>query len=119
MNTRRLHSSRRLPSGAAFLLLVVALVLVIGAATFQMVKSEWVVRSGLSQQGRAATMQRAIDAAQATVESTAEPVQLPIDQQQWIIVRSESADGSSRIVAEWIRDGATIDSMTIHDPATQ
>ena len=111
VRSNRLAFKRR--TGAAFLLLIVGLLLVVAGATFHMVKSEWIVRRGQSQQGRAATMRRAIQAAEATVTSSEQPVRLPIDRQQWIVVQAESNDDGVRLIAQWMREGTVIDRMTI------
>ena len=113
MSVRTNRLSRKQRTGAAFLLLIVGLLLVVAGATFHMVKSEWIVRRGQSQQGRATTMRRAILAAEETVTTSGGPVRLPVDQQHWIVVQSESSDNGVRLVAQWMREGTVIDTMTI------
>lgn len=104
----RKQSARR---GAAFLLLVIAVLLVITGATFQMLQSEWTIRRARGEAQRAETMQRAIDAVANADAASDQAVRMPVDENQWIEVATQSNDDGEQLVANWVRNGNVIDTL--------
>jgi len=103
-------------TGAAFLLLVIAVLLVVTGATFQLVQSEWMIRGGQGQQRRVETMRRAVEAvedAAAVTDATdsQDAIRLPIGDNQWIEVKKVSTNGNPSWVADWVRNGNVIDTF--------
>jgi hypothetical protein len=98
-------------SGAAFLILIVLVLLVVVGATQTLVRSEVTARRSEVERMRVRTMRAAINAAtQAAIDSEA-PVRLPL-----LDVPSESIEVSvnedqSTVTARWLKGEQVIDQM--------
>ena len=104
-------SIRRGQRGAAFLLLVVALLLVVTGATLQLIKRERIVRRGLGKNDRSHTMLRAIDAVSGSIDESDLPICLPLEDRHSIVIRLETGSEGRQLVAEWIHNNKLIDTI--------
>ena len=110
MNNNQI-SNRTPRTGAAFLLLIFLVLLVVLGAVQTMVRSEMTARRGETGRQRVRSMVMAIDAAQDLGRESTDAVRLPIDTaaKEFIEV-TVSQDGSS-VVARWLRGDQLIDQM--------
>ena len=110
MNNNQI-SNRTPRTGAAFLLLIFLVLLVVLGAAQTMVRSEMTARRGETGRQRVRSMVMAIDAAQDLGRESTDALRLPIDTaaKEFIEV-TVSQDGSS-VVARWLRGDQLIDQM--------
>ena len=104
-------SSRTRRKGAAFLLLVFLVLLVVLGATQTMVRSEMTTRRGELGRQRLRSMVIAIDAAQNLSGESANPVRLPIDPAANEFIEVTVDQDASSVVARWLRGDQLIDEM--------
>ena len=112
--------SRRLPPrhGAAFLIMVVMVSLVVLGATQSLVRNEILQRRGNGDWIRSQAMQAAIASSLRAEIDRDQTLRLPLDQsaEEYLEVRrNQVADGnvdSDTIVVRWIRRGEVIDQAT-------
>ena len=104
-------SSRTRRKGAAFLLLVFLVLLVVLGATQTMVRSEMTTRRGELGRQRLRSMVIAIDAAQNLSGESTDPVRLPIDPAANEFIEVTVNQDASSVVARWLRGDQLIDEM--------
>jgi hypothetical protein len=104
-------SSRTRRTGAAFLLLVFLVLLVVLGATQTMVRSEMTTRRGELGRQRLRSMLIAIDAAQNLSGESTDPVRLPIDPAANEFIEVTVNQDASSVVARWLRGDQLIDEM--------
>lgn len=98
--------------GAAFLILVILVLLVLVGATRALVRSEVSSRRSEADQTRVRSMRTAIDAGlQATRDSTG-PIRLPLGEKPPEYIELTIDKSASRITARWFKGDQMIDRMT-------
>jgi hypothetical protein len=98
-------------SGAAFLLFVVMVVLVVVGATQTMVRSEWTARRGEAGRMRVRSMAAAIDAVVQDSVVAAEPIVLPVDESRNESIEISMDHQHGYIIARWMKGDQVIDQM--------
>ena len=105
----RVRSTRR---GAAFLVLVVLVLLVLVDATRTLVQGEVASRRNDRDQARVRSMRTAIDVMYRANQEAVENLRLPLDDQSSEFIEVTSSTESSSITARWFRGDQVIDQMT-------
>jgi hypothetical protein len=98
--------------GAAFLLLIFLVLLVVLGATQTMVRSEMTTRRSEQGRLRIRSMVTAIDAAQNMTGESTDSVRLPIESAANEFIEVTVYKNDSRVVARWLRGNQVIDEMT-------
>ena len=99
-------------NGAAFLLLIFLVLLVVLGATQTMVRSEMTTRRNEQGRLRIRSMVTAIDAAQNMAGESTDSVRLPIEPAANEFIEVTINQDESRVVARWLRGDQVIDEMT-------
>ncbi len=99
-------------TGAAFLLLIFLVLLVVLGATQTMVRSEMTTRRSEQGRLRIRSMVTAIDAAQKMSGESTDAVRLPIEPATNEFIEVTIHKNDSRVVARWLRGDQVIDEMT-------
>ena len=105
-------SNRSPRNGAAFLLLIFLVLLVVLGATQTMVRSEMTTRRNEQGRLRIRSMVTAIDAAQNMAGESIASVRLPIEPASNEFIEVTINQDDSRVVARWLRGDQVIDEMT-------
>ena len=103
--------SRSKRSGAAFLLLVMMVLLVIVGATQVLVRGEVTTRRSETSRLRVQSMAAAIEATQQLVGDLADPISLPLDPSRGEFIEVTINEEESEIIARWIKNDQVIDQM--------
>lgn len=109
---RRSQSGREPRRGAAFLILVVLVLLVVVDATRTLVRSEVSSRQYERGQARLRSMRAAINAASQTPLESNTPIRFPVDQRSEEHIEVTAAEDGLRITARWLKGDQEIDKMT-------
>lgn len=105
-------SKRSVRTGAAFLLLIFLVLLVVLGATQTMVRSEMTARRGEQSRLRVRSMLTAIDAVQNMASEFSTPIRLPIEPASNEFIEVTVNQDESRIDARWMRGDQVLDEMT-------
>lgn len=112
MNHTTLMNRRTRRHGAAFLMLVVLVLLLVLGATQTLVRSEMTLRRGETARLRVRSMAAAIDAAREALNSSTEAVRFPVDSDSNQYIEVTQTSDQSRLIARWVKGDKTIDEMT-------
>ena len=104
-------SNRTPRTGAAFLLLIFLVLLVVLGAAQTMVRSEMTTRRGEVGRQRVRSMVMAIDAAQDLGGESTDALRLPIDPAAKEFIEVTINRDASSVVARWLRGDQLIDEM--------
>ena len=116
MNRAPFLLSKRRP-GAAFLMLVVMILLVVVGATQTLLRNELTLRRGETDRIRVRTLRAAIEAVQsadslASAGDESAPIRLPLDDSSGQFIEVTINQDQSQITARWTKGGRVIDEMT-------
>ena len=104
-------SNRPSRTGAAFLLLIVMVLLVVVGATQTLVRSELTTRRSESERIRLRSMVSAIDVVRQFAEDSTDPVRLPLDESGSEFIELTIDTDPSQITARWFKGQQVIDEM--------
>lgn len=104
--TRR-HSRK----GAAFLILVILVLLVVVGATQGLLRGELTTRRSEVDRLRARSMTAAIEAAEQAMMKSVDPIRLPMDESSDEYVELSINKDKSQITARWVKRDQVIDEM--------
>jgi hypothetical protein len=109
----RCGTSNRAPrKGAAFLILVVLVLLVLVGATRTLVRSEVTSRRSEGDQARVRSMRAAINATLQTTHDSSDPIRFPLDDKSTEYIELTVNQDRSLITARWYKGDQAIDAMT-------
>lgn len=104
--TRR-HSRK----GAAFLILVILVLLVVVGATQGLLRGELTTRRSEVDRLRARSMTAAIEAAEQAMMKSVDPIRLPVDESWDEYLELSINKDKSQITARWVKRDQVIDEM--------
>ena len=109
---KHLISARSVRTGAAFLLLIFLMLLVVLGATQTMVRSEMSNRRNEQGRLRLRSMQTAIDTAVKMKGERPDSIRLPIAQESNEFIEVQLNQDESSVIAQWRRGDQVLDQMT-------
>ncbi len=95
--------------GAAFFMLVLAILIVIMSATSLLIRGEWLARRSQRDQSQTQTLISAIEVAS---DASADSMTLPIDPESNERIEIELDQETDRYTARWLRKDETLDTLT-------
>ena len=109
---KKMRSRRtRVRSGAAFLILVVLVLLVVIGSTQTLVRSELTARRSEVDRIRVRSMLSAIDAAQKLDADPAQVVRFPLDDAGKAYIETSINEAQSHLIARWVEGDTVVDEV--------